>query len=76
MTEEELAEQMINQAISARAIEGFAFTTIDCNEFGPGKYDLETFRECLAKYGFKLIPIEDSHLRNTPIKNKYVVVGR
>ena len=76
MSEEELAEQMINQALAARAIEGFAFTTIACDEFGLGKYDLETFKECLAKYGFKLIPIEESHLRNTPIKNKYVVIGR
>ena len=76
MTEEELAEEMINQALQARAIEGFAFTTIACDEFGLGKYDLETFKECLAKYGFKLIPIEESHLRNTPIKNKYVVIGR
>jgi len=76
MMEEEFAEQMINEALSARAIEGFAFTTVDCSEFGEGKYDLETFKECLAKYDFKLIPIEESHLRNTPIKNKYVVIGR
>ena len=76
MTEEELAEEMINQALSARAIEGFAFTTISCDEFGLGKYDLEVFKNCLANYGFKLIPIEESHLRNTPIKNKYVIIGR
>ena len=76
MTEEEWAEEMINQALAARAIEGFAFTTIDTDEFGLGKYDLDAFKECLAKYDFKLIPIEESHLRNTPIKNKYVVIGR
>ena len=45
------------------------------SEFGEGKYDLDEFKSIVSEVGYKVIPIEESHLRNTPMKNKYVVIG-
>ncbi len=76
MTEQEYAKELLNEAYMARGSAGFPFTTVSCDEFGPGKYDLDTLKQILAEEGFKVIPVEESHLRNTPIKNKYVIIGR
>jgi hypothetical protein len=76
MGEKEYAKQLIEEAFRARATSGFPFTTVNVSEFGEGKYDFEVMKQCLLEEGFKIIPVEESHLRNTPIKNKYVIIGR
>lgn len=75
MTERELAMELINEAQKNRAMYGVAYSTVSINEFGEGKYDLEKFKMIVSEMGYKVIPIEESHLRNTPIKNKYVIIG-
>ena len=75
MKERDLAMELINEAQRNRAMYGIAYSTVNISEFGEGKYDLDEFKSIVSEMGYKVIPIEESHLRNTHMKNKYVVIG-